>query len=164
MIDNEIHEGMKLPLFGKSNKGPSVLSTKAHNAGRALLNALANPSVQVGNETKFKLSPAGLVLVLAKSLFAGGGSGGMNYRGTYDITKIYAVQDVVRVRSGSSQGVWICVVANGAPTPQAPTWPEPHDVDISKPNYWEMLALPPKSYTGCSGGASKTFYIGMIET
>lgn len=63
---------------------------------------------------------------------------GMNYRGTYDNANSYAAGDVVRVRSGTSQGIWVCVIDQPA-SGSAPVYPEP--ADSSGTNNWDMLAF-----------------------
>ena len=85
----------------------------------------------------------------------GGSGGGMNYRGEYQETTSYAIGDVVRVRGGDHQGVYICVKPALGNTP---TYPEPYDVDASD-NYWEILALGIKDVNICSGGATTTAHV-----
>lgn len=70
---------------------------------------------------------------VAPIVFAGGGSGGMNFRGDYNSGATYAVRDVVVVRSGSNAGTYICVTANpGAANP--PAQPDTGSV------YWVSLS------------------------
>lgn len=98
---------------------------------------------------------------------AGGmpGSGsGMNYRGTYSNANAYVVGDVVRVKDGGAAtlGVWICVVPVAAGG-TLPLWPEPHDVNPANSNTWELIAMSPKLLSGCAGGTSHSYYLGLIE-
>ena len=57
----------------------------------------------------------------------GGGAGttasGMNFRGEFDSTATYAVQDVVFIRSGSNAGAFICIKVGSALT-YPPTNPD----------------------------------------
>ena len=52
----------------------------------------------------------------------GGGvtpSGGMNFRGEFDPTTSYVVQDVAIVSSGSNSGTYICILASTGNNPWA---------------------------------------------
>ena len=76
---------------------------------------------------------------------------GMNYRGDYDKTAAYVFGDVVRVRSGPYQGVFICVLACSG---TAPVYPEP--ADTGGTNNWEIFALGIKTVNICSNGTTGT--------
>lgn len=65
----------------------------------------------------------------------GKGRAGMVYKGTYDPTKSYAVQDVVR----DGVGIWVCVKAQ-PPHGEVPVYPEPADT-ASGENNWELLSF-----------------------
>lgn len=84
------------------------------------------------------------------------GKSGVNYKGTYVVDTSYSVGDIVRVRSGEHQGVYICVKACSADDdPQhVPTYPEP--ADTAGVNYWEILALGIRQMTICTGGTPTT--------
>lgn len=84
------------------------------------------------------------------------GSASMAYKGTYIANTSYNVGDIVRVRSGSHQGVYICVKAcSSDDSPQhVPTYPEP--ADSAGVNYWEILALGIRQLNICMDGAPTT--------
>lgn len=64
------------------------------------------------------------------------GGGGMNYRGNWDSTETYAVDDVVTV-AGTGFGAWICQVGHGPdPDDHAPYDGE----DDGDTMYWALLS------------------------
>jgi hypothetical protein len=87
---------------------------------------------------------------------------GMNYRSDYDAGKSYAKGDVVRVRSGAYQGVYVCVVAATAGT--SPIFPEPADATPGATTYWEILNLGIRQLNVCSGGAGAQVYAQISDT
>jgi hypothetical protein len=107
-----------------------------------------------GNDMQFWIA-ATVPEDYADATYCIGGGGGMNYKGTYNSSTTYAVGDVVRVQSGSSQGVWVCVIANPGSGHQ-PTFPEP--ATTGGTNYWEMFTFGIQETSVCAGG-SKTVYI-----
>ncbi|MDB6022936.1 MAG: hypothetical protein JWQ04_2793 [Pedosphaera sp.] len=74
------------------------------------------------------------------------------YRSTYVSSATYAQGDIVRVQSGTSQGVWVCVIANPGAGHQ-PTYPEP--ATTGGTNYWEMWTFGIYCTSVCDDG-SKT--------
>lgn len=78
------------------------------------------------------------------------GGGGLIYRGTFDQGQAggYHVNDIVRVRSGGSQGVFICILDNPISTDTglciAPAYPEN--------TYWDMWAFGVKEVNICNNG------------
>jgi hypothetical protein len=93
--------------------------------------------------------PGGTVIPIATTQAVTVGTGGVNYRGTYSSSTSYSVGDVVRVQTGTSQGVWICVLDNPTSS-HPPTFPEP--VTIGGTNYWEMLAFGVTTVNVCISG------------
>lgn len=58
------------------------------------------------------------------------GGGGMRFRGEYDDEAVYAVQDVVVIRSGAHAGAYVCVQSNpGGENP--PVLPDVGDYWVS---------------------------------
>ena len=96
-----------------------------------------------------------------------GGGGGWNYRGDYDSTQAYSKDDVVRVRSGTAQGVYICIKSN--PVDQnsgksaAPEYPEPAQQSPPRDNIWEILSLGVVQQNACVGGQNKAVYINASQ-
>ena len=80
----------------------------------------------------------------------GTGSGTLNYRDLYNSANSYNTNDMVVVRSGTSQGVYVCL-QNGVTSSNPPTWPEPGGTV-----YWRLLNLGVITLSVCSGGSSKS--------
>jgi hypothetical protein len=96
-----------------------------------------------------------------------GGGGGWNYRGDFDPTQGYNKDDVVRVRAGTAQGVYICVRSNpvdlNSGVSAAPEYPEPANQAPPRQNIWEILSLGVVQQTPCVGGTTKTIYINASQ-
>jgi hypothetical protein len=96
-----------------------------------------------------------------------GGGGGWKYRGTFDGTQAYGVNDVVRQKTGGAQGVFICVRDNpvdlNSQTSAAPVYPEPADQNPPTQNIWELLSLGVVQQTSCVGGSNKTIYLNASQ-
>lgn len=118
---------------------------------------------------RVKRSTHGTILEIDSTAAGGGGTAGMNYRGTYLPGNSYAVNDVVRVRTGAYPlGIWICVKSNPIDPVTLinvpPQYPEPFDSSGgATANTWELIALGVKLYTGCKGGVTKQVYIQLME-
>lgn len=112
------------------------------------LKPLSSPSVGFnrtanGFTAQAKVNPPG-----------GNAKGILTYRGTYDPTKSYNQFDIVRVQTGTSQGVWISV----SPTPllnDPPVFPEP--VTVGGANKWEMWSFGVQASVNCQGGSATVF-------
>lgn len=79
----------------------------------------------------------------------------LTYRGTYDAGFTYNQFDLVRVQTGTSQGVWICV----STTPifnKPPVFPEP--ITTGGVNLWDMFNFGVQASVTCQG-ANSTVYI-----
>jgi hypothetical protein len=161
---NRVFKGKRLDPFS----GKSLFSVKKHNEVIACLNPLMNISAKMvfnnggvfqSSDAKVEYSDANVVIQFDGSqiILTGSGNGNMTYRGTYDNTQSYNVGDVVRVRSGSSQGVWVCVVAQAA-LGSAPVFPEP--ADSGGTNNWELIGPPISQFTACAQGSDQVFYWG----
>ena len=63
-----------------------------------------------------------VVEIIRRRILGGGGAGGVggSFRGEYDPTASYAVQDIVVIRAGSNAGSFVCVTANNSQAPQMP--------------------------------------------
>jgi hypothetical protein len=96
-----------------------------------------------------------------------GGGGGWNYRGDYDSTQAYSKDDVVRVRGGTAQGVYICIRSNpvdlNSGKSAAPEYPEPANQAPPRQNIWEILSLGVVQQSSCVGGNNKTIYINASQ-
>lgn len=127
----------------------------------ALLKLIAVPSKSNGpliiSDGNAQLPVAGT----ASSAPAPGGSGNMNYKGTYSNSSTYKFGDVVRVLSGPNQGVYVCVSVSPV-TGVAPQFPEP--IATGGTNTWDTFSIGITQYSGCAGGATHTFYVNMLET
>ena len=157
-----IHNRMTIPFFKKKGQ-PSPISASALNFLVRILRALTNPTVVVqGTKWDLFLTDTNLVLVVPLSSGGGGGgTGNMNYRQLYNSTTTYSFGDVVRVLSGSSQGVFVCVSSTPV-VGVAPVFPEP--MASGGTNTWDCLALGVGQFGGCAGGSSHTFYVCMTES
>lgn len=83
--------------------------------------------------------------------------GGLAYRGDWDSGEDYVAGDIVRVRSGSYQGVYIAVDSN---TNSQPVYPEPGSPD------WHILSLgvvATYQITDDPGDPVKTVYVNQTE-
>lgn len=106
---------------------------------------------------KLKTTSVGTFLEIEPA--KGGGTSGVTYKGTFDQTKSYKKDEVVRVKSGASQGVFICITDN--PIDQqsgfciAPAWPEN--------SYWDMFAFGPKVLNVCRSNADAAIYAQASE-
>lgn len=95
--------------------------------------------------------------------------GGINYRGTFDEDNLsgYKKDDVVRVRSGDSQGIWIAVkdipVVTGTSKWERPVFPEPEDTVAGGENNWELITLGPRATNACSNGTNTTIYANISD-
>lgn len=87
---------------------------------------------------------------------------GLLYFSDYNPGQTYKKNSIVRVRTGNFPlGVWIAV--RDVPPNTGPVFPEPHDVNPAVQNYWEVLCLGVKQYTGCRGTTQVTVYVNMLE-
>lgn len=79
------------------------------------------------------------------------GAPGLTWRGTYAGSEDYAVSDVVRSLVDSKYTAFICVSANGAASPHAPS------TAGSDTAYWELfVAAGATGATGATGGVGET--------
>lgn len=76
--------------------------------------------------------------------FGGGSGAGITYEGDYDSTRSYSKNMVVRKRTGTKRGFYICWTE--APIGTAPTYPEPTTGTV----YWHLWAFGPVEYNECS--------------
>lgn len=84
-----------------------------------------------------------------EDLWLGGGGGGG--WALWDSSTAFPIGKIVRyVAGGTSDGTYICVVAN---TNQAPSWPEPTG---GATIYWRLIALGVQEINVCSGGTGAT--------
>jgi hypothetical protein len=161
---NRVFKGKRLDPF----TGKSLFSVKKHNEVVACINPLLNISAKMvfnnggafqSSDAKVEYSDANVMIQFDGSqiILQATGTSGMNYRGEYNNANAYSVGDVVRKRSGSDQGVWVCVVAQGAGG-SAPAFPEP--ADSGGTNNWELIGPPINQFTACQGGSDQTFYWG----
>jgi hypothetical protein len=89
-----------------------------------------------------------------------GALGEMSYAGTYSTGSTYYAGQVVRVFTGNSPGLWICV-ATGSVQNVAPVYPEP--AITGGINTWELFTLGVETSNICIGG-NKIFYThGIIR-
>lgn len=127
-------QGWRIPWFGKGRS--PILSRNANDLVRAL-NALGKIRIErnpASTEDRVIYSDGGIVFEIAgQASTSSTGGTGMNYQGDYDAAESYVEGDVVRVRTGSYQGVYIAV--QDVPAATAPEFPEP-----ATP-YWEILSL-----------------------
>lgn len=85
----------------------------------------------------------------------GTGSGNMNYRGMYDATQNYSVDDVVYTGTApANRYFYVAEIANGVATTVA----NPDPTEAASPLYWRLIAQPPG---GTSGGRSN-YIIGTV--
>lgn len=89
-------------------------------------------------------------------LSAAAATGAVTYRGLYDATISYNRGDIIRMQSGTSQGIWICVV-DGLLAGTEPLFPEP--VSTGGTNNWDMITFGINVTVGCTAGVTGTFYI-----
>lgn len=96
-----------------------------------------------------------------------GKGGGLKYRGDFDSTQGYSKDDVVRVRGGTAQGVYICIRSNpvdlSSGKSAAPEFPEPANQNPPRQNIWEILSLGVVQQSSCVGGNNKTIYINASQ-
>lgn len=112
------------------------------------------------------------VAIRAKRVTQSGGTtttGGLNYRGTFDEDNLsgYKKDDVVRVRSGDSQGIWIAVRDIPADPStskwERPVFPEPEDTVAGGVNNWELITLGPRATNACFNGTNTTIYANISD-
>lgn len=81
---------------------------------------------------------------------------GITYEGDYNPDNGYTKNQIVRKRTGTSQGLYICFV--DAPPGQAPVWPEPATGTV----YWHLWSFAPVAYSECSDNPAvrtRTVYV-----
>jgi hypothetical protein len=134
---------------------------------RRIWAAIRANKILPGRGYKRKQTTDGVILEIEPG--GGGGEGAFGYRGTFDPNdpKGYAKNDIVRVRSGTAQGVWVAVidVPKDATTQTwvAPVFPEPADQTPPSVNVWEMFALGVQEINQCSGGTNKKVYVNASD-
>jgi hypothetical protein len=132
---------------------------------KRLYHAVLANHILPGSGYRVHRTPRGTILQIVPGV--GAGSGGWNYRSDYDPSKGYGKDDVVRVRTGSSQGVYICVKNNpvdlNSGTSAAPIYPEPASLNPPGENIWEVLSLGVVEQSSCVSSEGKTIYVNASQ-
>lgn len=111
-----------------------------------------------GRGYRYRIGTAGTTL----DIDAGGGGAGQSairYRGTYSPTETYTRGDIVRVQTGASQGVWICV-GDGLPAGTPPVFPEP--ITTGGTNNWDMWVFGVQASVDCQNG-NRVIYLNASQ-
>lgn len=163
-----------IPRF-KEGAEDTPLSAARMNRMVDLLNAVARPTIRRGGSDGVFLADSGIVYQIAE---AGSeevsvtGGGNMLYRGPYNSSTDYAVNDVVihpnTIALGVVRTLWICLIANGPSSAvHAPEMPEPGLINPGT-RYWQALSYFDSfagiysSYSGADPLLRKNFVRGQI--
>lgn len=138
--------------------------TKLQTLLNGILAALRAVRPRSSASVRVKESAAGTTYEIIEQA---GSAGGLKYKKDYDPSKAYHKDDVVRVRGGSAQGVFVCVKDNpvdlNTGTSLAPEYPEPANQSPPRDNVWEILSLGVVQQTSCVGGGNKNIYINASQ-
>lgn len=125
----KVVQGNTIAPFSKKD----VFSRSRLNELVKAVNCFLRPHISRGDSDQITLSDGGWLTQIAGA--AGVGTGGLVYRGQYDATQTYNVNDLVYTFPDANTRIpWVCLIANSSASPQAPTWPEPGTV------YWRDIA------------------------